>query len=59
MKALPNTQLKGFESAIQKGKALMMVHVPKGDVDTVPAMVKKHHPEANMKGVERSLPAFP
>ncbi len=56
---VPNTQLQEFEGAIKKGRVLMMVDVPKKDIDTVTKMVKEHHPEADVRGVERGLPAFP
>ena len=56
---VPNTQLKEFQKSLDSGKVLLMVDVPKRDIDTITKMVKKHHPEADAKGVERGLPAFP
>ncbi len=56
---VPNTQLEVFTTELEKGKVLLMVDVPKRDTDSVIGLVKKHHPEAHFKGVERGLPAFP
>ena len=56
---IPNSRLKDFESAVAAGELLMMVDVPKEQVDTVSAMVKSHHPEADIQGTEPTIPAFP
>jgi len=56
---IPNTQLKEFEAAVESGQVLMMVDVPKDKVDTITNMIKRHHPEADMHGVEPTIPAFP
>jgi uncharacterized membrane protein YeaQ/YmgE (transglycosylase-associated protein family) len=56
---IPNSQLKSFEEAVAKGQVLMLVDVPKEKVVNVTQMIKKHHPEADMHGVEPTIPAFP
>jgi hypothetical protein len=56
---LPNTRLKRFEDAIAKGELLMMVDVPLGRVEEIEAVVKAHHPEADIRGVDPTIPAFP
>lgn len=56
---IPNSRLKDFESAVEAGELLMMVDVPKEQVDAVSAMVKSHHPEADVQGTEPTIPAFP
>jgi len=56
---IPNTQLRDFEAAVEEGHVLMMVDVPKGKVDNVTRMIKLHHPEADMHGIEPTIPAFP
>jgi MFS family permease len=56
---IPNSQLKTFESAVAAGQILMMVDVPKEKVETVTNMIRKHHPEADMHGIEPTIPAFP
>jgi len=54
-----STRLKQFEKAIEHGQFLMMVDVPKNRVEEITEMIKKHHPEANVRGVEPLIPAFP
>ena len=55
----PSSRLSDFEAAIKEGSLLMMVDVPKKQVEEVTEMVKKHHPEANIEGTEPVIPAFP
>jgi hypothetical protein len=56
---VPNSRLKEFEDAVHAGQLLMMVDVPKEQVEDVSESVKKHHPEADMHGTEPTIPAFP
>lgn len=56
---VPNTQLKAFEAAIRSGDILMMVDAPKQRVNEITELVKSHHPEADVMGVEPTIPAFP
>ncbi len=56
---IPNTQLKAFEKAIQSGEILVMVDTPKERVDEITELVRSHHPEASIMGVEPTMPAFP
>ncbi|TKC83912.1 DUF1269 domain-containing protein [Trinickia terrae] len=56
---VPNTRLKRFEAAIEKGELLMMVDVPKARVEEIEALVKSHHPEADIEGTDPTIPAFP
>jgi hypothetical protein len=55
----PSSRLSDFETAINEGSLLMMVDVPKKQVEEVTGMVKKHHPEAHIEGTEPVIPAFP
>lgn len=55
----PSSRLKEFESAISEGNLLMMVDVPKQQVDEVTELIKKHHPEVDVEGTEPVIPAFP
>jgi len=54
-----NSRIKPFESAIEKGELLLMVDVPKNDVDTITNIIKSHHPEAKVEHPDRTIPAFP
>ena len=56
---IPSTRLKRFESAIEKGELLMMVDVAKDRVEEIEALVKSHHPEADIEGTDPTIPAFP
>ena len=56
---IPNSQLRNFDKAVAEGQILMMVDVPKDKVETVTKMIRKHHPEANLHGIEPTIPAFP
>jgi hypothetical protein len=55
----PSSRLTEFEDAIKEGGLLMMVDVPKAQVDEITDMIKKHHPEAEIEGTEPVIPAFP
>jgi hypothetical protein len=56
---LPNTRLKRFEDAIAAGELLMIVDVPLQRVEEIEAVVKSHHPEADVQGTDPTIPAFP
>ena len=55
----PSTRLKEFESAINDGSLLMMVDVPKQQVDEITDLIRKHHPDVDVEGTEPVIPAFP
>jgi hypothetical protein len=54
-----NTRLKRFEGAIADGHLLMMIDVPRERVEEITRIVKQQHPEADIEGVEPTIPAFP
>lgn len=54
-----NSQIKQFQDAIDKGELLFLVDVPKQRVEEIEAMVKSHHPDADIEGTEPHIPAFP
>ena len=56
---VPNSQLKKFEPAIQRGDVLLMVDVRLGDVERISEMIHRYHPEASDHGTEPTIPAFP
>lgn len=56
---VPNSQLREFRAAIDAGKVLLIVDVPKEQVDEVSCLVRRHHPEADICGIEPTIPAFP
>jgi len=38
---------------------LMMIDVPRDRVEEIEEIVKRHHPEAGLEGVEPNIPEFP
>lgn len=54
-----NTELRAFRDAIEHGKVLMIVDIPKSRVEEISRMVERRHPEADMRGIEPTIPAFP
>jgi len=57
--SIPNSELKAFEPALEKGKILLMIDVPKTRVAEVTALIVSHHPEAQNHGIDTHTPAFP
>jgi len=57
--SIPSGRLDRFEKAIGQGEVLLLLDVPKDRVEAVEAAVKRHHPEADLQGVEASVPLTP
>ena len=57
--AVPNSRLKQFESAIEEGRILVMADVPQHRVNEVREALHDRHPEAEDRGVDPHIPAFP
>ena len=55
----PNSRLKAFQKAIDQGQILLMIDVPKERVAAIMQLINAHHPEADNRGVEAHIPAFP
>lgn len=56
---VPNTRLARFQDAIKGGQLLMMVDLPRERVEEIEALVKSHHPDADIKGTDPNVPVFP
>ena len=56
---VPNTQIQQFEAAIEAGKMLMMIDVPRDRVEEIEEMINGHHPTAIKGGTEPHIPVFP
>lgn len=56
---VPNTHLAKFERDIEGGKILAIVDVPKERMDEVAGLVRRHHPGAEARGRDPTIPAFP
>lgn len=55
----PSKRLRRFQPAIEHGRILLMVDVPRGRVEEIEARLQKLHPEALLEGIEPHIPAFP
>jgi Flp pilus assembly protein TadB len=57
--AVPNSRLKQFAQAIEEGKILLMVDVPETRVEEIRERLHAIHPEAEDRGLDPHVPAFP
>lgn len=57
--AFPSSRLQGFESAIDQGQILIMVDVPKDEVEKYESLIKSHDPEVSVEGIEPPAPLIP
>jgi len=56
---LPSSRLEQFESAIETGELLMLIDVPRARVQEIEALVTRHHPQAELEGIDPNIPIFP
>lgn len=56
---IPNSRLAEYEGAIGNGELLMMIDVSRTRVEEIQAVVRRHHPEAELEGLEPNIPEFP
>ncbi len=56
---VPNTRHRPFEADLREGHILYIVDIPVQQVDKITELVTRHHPEADMRGVEPNIPVFP
>ena len=57
--SVDSPRLQPFQQAIAGGQILMLVDVPKSQVDTISQRIVALHPQAHLEGVEPNIPAFP
>jgi ABC-type xylose transport system, permease component len=57
--AVPNSRLRQFDTAIEQGKLLLMADVPEYRVNDVRDLFNARHPEAEDRGIDPHIPAFP
>jgi hypothetical protein len=57
--SIPNSRLRRFQPAIDRGEILLMVDVPVRRLKEIRELLSAHHPEAKAKGQEAQIPAFP
>lgn len=56
---IPNTRHRTFEADLRQEHVLFIVDVPVQRVEEITDLVTRHHPEADMRGVEPNIPVFP
>ncbi len=54
--SLPNSKLQRFELAIEAGELLMLVDVPRADIDSIGQLIRNLHPEVDLEGTQPVLP---
>jgi len=57
--SIGNRRIQQYEEAINKGEFLFLLDVPKYKVDDIEALIKNHHPEVELGGIEPKIPVFP
>lgn len=57
--SVPNSRLAHFQRGIERGEILLMVDVPVRRVKEIRQMIVALHPEAQAKGQDTHVPAFP
>jgi hypothetical protein len=56
---VPNTRLRKFSRDIEQGKILLMVDVPKDQIEGISGMIREQYPDADARGRDPTIPAFP
>jgi hypothetical protein len=56
---VPNTQLRRFEPDLLEGRILLMVDIPRRRVHEIEELIHAHYPDAEDRGTEPIVPAFP
>nr|VFJ61973.1 MAG: hypothetical protein BECKFM1743C_GA0114222_103043 [Candidatus Kentron sp. FM]VFJ61998.1 MAG: hypothetical protein BECKFM1743A_GA0114220_102973 [Candidatus Kentron sp. FM]VFK13731.1 MAG: hypothetical protein BECKFM1743B_GA0114221_102923 [Candidatus Kentron sp. FM] len=54
-KDIPSRKIEKFEGAIAAGQLLLLVDVPKKQVDSLITLIREHHPEAEIGTTRSSL----
>ena len=57
--SIPNSRLRQFQPIIADGSILVMVDVPDHRTEEIRSLLDERHPEAQHRGLEPHIPAFP
>jgi hypothetical protein len=57
--SIPSAWLRRYEGALEEGRILLMVDLPRERVQEIEALLRATHPELWFAGEERRQPAFP
>lgn len=56
---IPNTRHQRFQTELSQGRYLFIVDIDVARLEDIELMVKSQHPEADMRGIDPTVPAFP
>lgn len=57
--SVPNSRLRQFREDMDEGRVLLMVDVPSSRIEEIRDLIGRRHPEADDRGFEPTIPAFP
>ena len=57
--SVPNSRLQQFHRDMDEGRILLMVDVPSLRMEEIRELIGLRHPEADARGFEPTIPAFP
>ncbi len=56
---LRHSRIDQYQSAIKSGQLLMMIDVPRDQVEEIEGLATGHHPAAELEGTDPNIPTFP
>lgn len=54
--SIPNEVVEEYEKQIHKGQLLMMIDLEDSEDEKIAKLIKKHHPEAKIEGIDLNMP---
>ena len=57
--SIPSEELQRYERAVEEGQLLMMIDIPRQRAEELLALIRRLHPEADIKEVEYFPPPIP
>ena len=57
--SIPSEELQRYEQAVEEGQLLMMIDIPRQRAEELLALIRRLHPEADIKEVEYFPPPIP
>jgi hypothetical protein len=57
--SVPSTGLKPFAGDLDSGRIVLMLDAPKKRIQEIARFIMQRHPEADNRGIDPSIPAFP
>ena len=57
--SVPSEELRRYEQAVEEGQILMMIDIPRSQTAEITDLIRKQHPEADLREVEYFPPTLP